>query len=224
MPAESLGDRPDVRPGADVQLEPHGGSRIRDDVERVDLRAPQRHLHGDAAPGQLVCALTADPDGRGGRDRQLDLTAEAPECGVELVPRGRRVRLAPLALRVAGGGRRRQVDVGDVALVQPDEAWSQSSCRTGQQNEQPGRGRVERAGVTRPRAGPPPQRGDERERRRPGRLVGEHHADRFQSPLQAPTPASELQPEPAVTRTNSRCRKSVISAIDSSDENPAAWR
>ena len=59
--------------------------RIRDDVERVDARAPQRHLHLDAASVQLVGALTADLDRRRGRDRQLDLAPEGLERALELV-------------------------------------------------------------------------------------------------------------------------------------------
>ena len=99
-------------------------------VERVDPRAPHRHLDRDAAPCQLVRALAADLHRRGGRDRQLDLAAEARE---PLSPAPLRVggscRSTTLALGVAGRRARREVDVGDVALVEPDEAWREFGCR-----------------------------------------------------------------------------------------------
>ena len=83
MTSERIGDRPDVRPGADTQVECRDALCIRDDVERVDLRAPERHLDDDALPVQLVGALTPDLDGRRRRDRQLDLAPEAHERGVQ---------------------------------------------------------------------------------------------------------------------------------------------
>ena len=85
MAAESLGDRPDVRTRADAEVEADDAVRIRDDVERVHPRAPQRHLDLDAAAVQLVGALAADLDRGGGRDRQLDLTPEGREPALELV-------------------------------------------------------------------------------------------------------------------------------------------
>ena len=97
-------------------------ARIRDDVERVDPRAPERHLDLDAAPGELVGALAADLDRRGGRDRQLDLTAEAREPRSSSSAPAAARPLDDLALRVAGRRARRQVDVREVALVEPDEA------------------------------------------------------------------------------------------------------
>ena len=94
-------------------------ARIVDDVERVHLRAPQGHLDLDPLPRQPVGALTADLDRRGGRDRQLDLAAEAPRAGPRARPgAGGSWRSSDLALRVAGRGRRGEVDVGQVALVQ----------------------------------------------------------------------------------------------------------
>ena len=87
--SERLGDRPDIGSRADAKVKADDAVRIRDDVERVDARAPQRHLHLDAAAVQLVGALTADLDRGRGRDRQLDLAAEAREPLLELVRRGR---------------------------------------------------------------------------------------------------------------------------------------
>ena len=102
---------------------------IGDDVERVYLRAPERHLDRHAAPVQAVRALAADLDRGGGRDRQLDLPAEARELRLELV-RGRRlVPVELLPLRIAGRRPRAQVDVREVALVEPDEALTPASLR-----------------------------------------------------------------------------------------------
>ena len=71
----------------------------------VDRRT--RHLHLDAAPRELVRALTADLDRGGGRDRQLDLAAEALEPLAELVLARRRVAFRDLPLRIPGRGSRR---------------------------------------------------------------------------------------------------------------------
>ena len=147
--SERLGDRADIRAGRHVEPEPDLVARIRDDVERVDLRTAQGHLHLDALPREPVGALTADLHRRGGGDRQLDLTAEALEPSLELRPSRSLVPLARLAFGIAGRGRRGEIDVRDVPLVQTDKARSQSSCRTGQQDQQPARERVERPGMAR---------------------------------------------------------------------------
>ena len=120
--AERIGDRPDVGAGADTQIERRDALCIRDDVERVDPRAPQGHLDDDALPVQAVGALTPDLDGRRRRDRKLDLAAEVRERGFETAGRGRLVQLERLALGVARGRPPREVDVREIALRQPDEA------------------------------------------------------------------------------------------------------
>src|SRR5581483_11773714 len=90
-----------------------------------------------------------------GRDRQLDLAAEASEPGFQLRLAGHLLLRGDCALPVAGRSRRGQIDVGDVALVEAHEAWTELSCSTGQQYEQPG---------------------NEGERRRPAGLVNENDA------------------------------------------------
>ena len=85
MRAEGVRDRPHVGARADAQIEADDPSGIRDDVERVDPGAAERHLHRDAAAGEPVRALTTDLHRRGGRDRQIDLTAEGGEPALELV-------------------------------------------------------------------------------------------------------------------------------------------
>ena len=102
-------------------------TRIRDDVERVDPGAANGHCDLLPTPRQPVGALAADLHRRGGGDRQLDLAPEGFEPCLELLSRGRIVTFAELAFRVAGRGRRGEVDVRDVALVEPDEAWRQLS-------------------------------------------------------------------------------------------------
>src|SRR5262249_57976289 len=88
------------------------------------------HREGDAARRQPVGALTADLDRRRGRDRQLDLTAEARERLLELALRGRLVLLGRLSFRIGGRRPRGEVDVGYVAFVQADEARTKLSCRS----------------------------------------------------------------------------------------------
>ena len=175
---ERLGDRPDVGAGADVEREAHRLPGIRDHLERVHERTPHRHLDDDAPPRELVRPLAADLDRRRGRDRQLDLAAEALERLLERRLRRCRMLLELLAFRIAGRRRRGQIDIGDVALVQADEAGSESGCGSGQQHQQAGCERVERSRVTGPRTRPPPQRRDDRKRRRPRRLVDQRDPDR----------------------------------------------
>ena len=169
-------ERPDVRPGADADIERDALARIRDDVERVAPSSDARHLHLDAAPREPVRALTADLHrGRGG-DRQLDLAAEAP----------RAVRPARLARRLLASTtspsgspvevRAGEIDLGDVALVQADEARGELSCPSGQQQQEPRRERIERSGVTGPRTRQRADLRDDRERRWAARLVDERDA------------------------------------------------
>ena len=122
MAAQSICDCPHIGSGADPKVEPHLLTGIRDDVERTDKRAPHRHLYFDAAPGKLVRTLPADLHGRGGRDRQFDLTTEAREATFELSFVRRFETFDDLSLRIPGRGPRSEVDVGHVSLVEPDEA------------------------------------------------------------------------------------------------------
>ena len=122
VPSERIGNRPDVRAGADTQIECRDARCIRDDVERVDLRAAERHLDDDALPVELVGALTSDLDRGRRRDRKLDLAAEARERSLERFCRGNVVRLERLALGIAGGRPAREIHVREVPLWQADEA------------------------------------------------------------------------------------------------------
>ena len=118
--SERVGDRSHVRPGADAQIERDHAVAIRDDVERVDPRAPQRHFQGDALAVQAVRALAADLDRGRGRDRQLDVASEGCESR-QLRPRRRVAQLsAPPPDRRSTSGT--QIDVREVALVESDEA------------------------------------------------------------------------------------------------------
>ena len=176
VPAERARDRPHVGAGADAHVERDHVVCIRDDVERVDRRAPQGHLDLDAAPCEPVCALPADLHrGRRG-DRQLDLAAEAREPALELRLARRLELLDDRALRIAGRGPRRQVDVGEIALVQADEAWGDLSCPSGQQQEQAGRERVECPRMTCPRTGHAADLRDDCEGRRTRGLVDQRDA------------------------------------------------
>ena len=176
------------------------------------MRAPERHVHLHPAPGEPVGALTADLHRRGGGDRQLDVAAEGLESFLQLVPGRRLVPLDDLPLGIAGRGRRREIDLRDVSLVQSDEAWLQLSCPTGQHEQQPRRERIERARVARARARSASQLGDHLERGWTARLV-----------QQRPRPRAQAPAEPRA-ETYSRRMNSVISSIESSLEKPAACR
>ena len=119
---ERIGDRPHVRAGADTEIESRDAIVIGDDVERVDLRAPQGHLDHNALPMQLVGALASDLDGGRRWDRKLDLAPEGLERGLELRGGRRLVRVEGLALGIARRRPSREVDIREVALRQSDKA------------------------------------------------------------------------------------------------------
>ena len=131
---------------------------------------------------QPVGALTADLDRRRGRDRQLDLAAEAREPRRELLRTGRLQLFHDVPLPVAGRRPGRQVDVGEVALVESHEARGQLSCRSGQHKQEPCRERIERSGVAGACTRPPPHFRNDAERGRPLRLVDQQDAARAKRP------------------------------------------
>ena len=91
----------------------------------------------------------------------------------------RRVLLDDLPFRVPGRRRGREVDVRDVALVEPNEAWGQPSCRTGQQDQKARGEWVQCPGMAGPRTRTPTERCNDTERRRACRLVDQRDPDRF---------------------------------------------
>ena len=119
---QRLGDRTNVGAGTDTEIERGDAVSISDDVERVDARPAQRHLHLDTAPVQAIGALAADLDRRCGRDRQLNLAAEAREPSFELLFARRVQALDDVTLGIAGRSAGRQVDLREVALVESHEA------------------------------------------------------------------------------------------------------
>ena len=135
MAAERVRDCANVRPRAHPQVEPRDAVLIRDDVECVDTRATEWHLHGDAATRKLVGALADDLDRGCGRDRQLDVAAEVREPVLELVRRRCVELFDDLPFRVGGRRPCTEIDVRHISLVEPDEAPSQFSCRSGQQKQ-----------------------------------------------------------------------------------------
>ena len=129
---------------------------------------------------ERVCALPVDLHGRDGGNGQVDGAAKAVEPQPPARP-----RRAARARRSARPGRRRstsgrEVDLGLVALRQPDEPRLQPGRRARQEEQEPGRERIECPRMPRPRPGPPPHRGDDRERRRAGGLVDEDDSARLQ--------------------------------------------
>ena len=115
----------------------------------VDRRRAVRHLDVLALAKALVRALALDLHGRGGGHAQLDLAAERLEPLLELLERGRLVLFDGVALDVARRGRRAEVDLGHVPLVEADEVLREPRRRAEQHEQQPGRERVERARVAR---------------------------------------------------------------------------
>ena len=182
VPAQLVGNRAHVRAGADAQVEPGDAALVRDDLELVDPRAANRHLDLLTAAVQPVGALSADLHRRGRRDAQLDLAAQSRDAPLELLVVRRIQALDDLALPVAGVRARGQIDVRQVALVQPDEARGELRRRSGQNQQQPRRERVERPRMAGARAGSPPHLGHDRERRRALRLVDQEQPARAKCP------------------------------------------
>src|SRR5204862_3638721 len=113
---ERGGDRPHVGTRADVEVERRDLAGIRNDIERVNLHAARGHLHRDASSREPVRALAADLDRRRGRDRQLDLTAEALEPSLELGTRGPLLLGDDLALWIPRRRPRAEIDLRHVPL------------------------------------------------------------------------------------------------------------
>src|SRR5262245_12294094 len=146
------------------------------ELELVDRRPPCRHLDRHAAAMEPVRALAADLGRRGSGDLELDLAAERIELRVEVEELRRLVLVDDVALGIAGGCRPREVDRGLVALLEPHEPLRLLREAPEQHEQEPGRERVERPGVTSPRAGPLAELTHDRERRRAGGLVVEDEA------------------------------------------------
>ena len=152
--AERVGDRPDVRPARDAEIERRRAAARSGGREVVDRRAPDRHLDGDAAPVQPVGALALDLHRRGGRDAKLDVAAQRLDArlgvgisvfSVTSPPRRRSSSEARAGSRSRSACRDRR-----------GSGRAGSPARAG--HEQPGRERIERARVPRLHAEAPPQR------------------------------------------------------------------
>ena len=172
-PPSAVGDRAHVGSGRDEQVEPGDSAFVRLERELVDVHRAKRHLDGNASPVQGVGALAADLHRRDGGNRQLDGAAERGERLVERFRAERLVLVEHVALEVAGRRAGRQVDRGRVPLRQAYELRLQPRRGAREEHEQAGREGIERARVPGAGARPPPDRRDDRERRRAGRLVDE---------------------------------------------------
>ena len=125
--AERVGDRAHVGSRRDTQVQRHDTRRVREQIERLDPRAPHRHLDLHTLAVEAVRALAADLHRRRRRDPQLDVAAEAVERTVELARARRRVLVDDVSLRVAGRRSSRQVDLGEVALVERRRTGAQAA-------------------------------------------------------------------------------------------------
>jgi hypothetical protein len=149
----------------------------------VDRHASNRHLNDDTAPVEAVGTLTVDLHRRRRGNRQLDDAAELAEPLCELVRRGWLVLLEGLALRVPRRRACREIDLGDVTLVETDEPGLEPRRCARQNQEEPGGERVQGSGVTGSSPRATTNRRDDREGRRPGRLVHEDDSARSEGPL-----------------------------------------
>ncbi len=174
--AQLVGDRANVRTRADEEVEGRDAPVVAEQLGRVDRRAPDRHLDGNAFAMQLVRALAADLHGRSGRDLQVDLAAELLDELGELLLTRRIVGVERLTFEVSGARSRRQVDFRHVALVETHEALRQLRAAAEEDEQEPRRERVERPRMPRPGAGAPAQVAHDRERRGACRFVDEHEA------------------------------------------------
>ena len=219
VPAERVRDRPHVRPAGDVEVDLGQRRLVADDPQRMDGRAAQRHLHRDSLPVEFVGALAADLDGGGRGHRQLHVAFERGDLGFA---RDRRL-LDDLALTVAGRRAQPEADLGAVALVQADEVAREPGAAPEEDEQEPGRERVEGARVPCLRPVASAQVGDDRERGRPCRLVDQNEARcRLRAPQGASLGAGRGQLGFGDCSRNSRRMKSTISSVEDSLEKPAA--
>src|SRR5258708_38374748 len=100
-------------------------------------------------------------------------------------------------------------------LDEPDEPRGELRCAAREDNQQPGRKRVEGPRVPGLSPCSTPGRGYERERRGPRRLVEQDDPGRVESARRHHT---------VVAATNPATRRAVISSTGRSVPNPAAWR
>jgi hypothetical protein len=136
----------------------------------MDCRPTGRHLDRNAAPLELVRALTLDFTADACGTPQLDLALE----GLDVLERRKLGLLDHLPLAVAGRRTEAEPDLRLVALVEPDEVAGQAGRGAEQDEQEAARERVERPGVSRLHAVLGAQPLDDRERRRADRLVHQH--------------------------------------------------
>ena len=173
VPAERLGDGPDVAARAETHRQPRNRRLVPHELELVDARPAHGHLHGDASAVELVRALTADLHRRRGGNLQVDLAAERLEALEELGFGRGIVLLDDLTLGVPGRSHPGQVDRSLVPLRNANEALRLLRERAEQDEQEAGRKRVECPGVAGPRARLLPDVADDREGRRACGLVEE---------------------------------------------------
>ena len=215
VPAERVGDRAHVRPARDAQLElDHAAARSGATSSSWTVERAQRHLDGDPAPVQPVGALALDLHRGGGRHGQLDLAAERLErasssAGIVVSPRARR----PRHRRSSCAARARSP--------------SRSACRARRGTARaasPRPSRTSRSPVANGssvpawpalRARRSPELLDDRERRRPGRLVDQRPDARGPARRARERRAGSRGYESPTWARYSRRMKSTISSTDS---------
>src|SRR5919108_4083842 len=186
MTAKGLGDGTHVAAGAHLEAELRERPVVLEELELVHRRPAHGHVDRDTSAMELVGALSADLDRGGGGDLQIDLAAERFEAREELGLRRRLVLVERFALRVARRGDCREIDLRLVALAQADELPRLLREGAEQEEQEPGREGIERARVAGAGAGAVAEVADDRERRRPSRLVVEHEPARAKSPRNHP--------------------------------------
>ena len=144
-PPSVVGDRADVRPARDLQVELDERRLVAGRLAARGRGTADRHLDGDAAPVQPVGALALDlhRGGRGTRSsisplERLDLLEPRGSASARR-PRPRRRRCRAQA----------EPDLRLVALVEPDEVAGEPRRGARAGREEPARKRVERARVAR---------------------------------------------------------------------------
>ena len=146
------------------------------DVQAVDRDAARRRGDGLAAAHAHVGALAVDLDRRGGGNGLDDLAAQ----GLGRRPHRARIDGGPgrrdLALRIERGRDRPELHHRGVALVDAREVGGQARRPAGDDQQQAGRERVERAGVAQLAAERRAQPAQDRERGRSRRLVDQVQA------------------------------------------------
>jgi len=189
--AEIGGDLADVRALRALHADPHALRILLEvlHVDPLDPDLPRRGRDRLASPHASIRAAAVDLHGRCCRHGLEHLAGERRRSGRDGAGIGRAPGLLDLTLRVERRRDGAELHHRLVALVEPGQIGRKPRRPAGQDQQEPGGERVERAGVPELCAQHRAKRAKDAERARPGGLVDEQEAGQLGHP-----PAPRLRP------------------------------